>query len=158
MGLTCSQIWQRRTEAILLVRKTDETAIIPQRKTPGSAGIDLFSPISTVVPGFGKLPVNLKLEIQVPPGTYGRIAPRSTLANHYYINVGAGVVDADYPGNVHVLLYNHSAVPFRIEQGDAIAQLVLENITYAEVKEVMNINRQTLRGENDMSIEEILIH
>jgi dUTP pyrophosphatase len=58
----------------------------------------------------------------------GRIAPRSGLASKNFIDTGAGVIDADYRGQVKVLLFNHSETDFKIKTGDRIAQLVLERV------------------------------
>jgi dUTP pyrophosphatase len=57
--------------------------------------------------------INTELSIAVPEGTYGRIAPRSGLASKFMIDTGAGVIDADYRGKVHVLLFNLSEVDFQ---------------------------------------------
>lgn len=59
----------------------------------------------------------------------GRVAPRSGLASKHFIDTGAGVIDADYRGEVKVLLFNFSEVDFTIQQGDRIAQLVLERVS-----------------------------
>lgn len=61
-------------------------------------------------------------------GSDGRIAPRSGLAVKNFIDTGAGVIDADYRGEVKVLLFNHAEEPFAIKEGDRIAQLVLERV------------------------------
>jgi deoxyuridine 5'-triphosphate nucleotidohydrolase len=58
----------------------------------------------------------------------GRIAPRSGLASKNFIDVGAGVIDADYRGQVKVLLFNHSDSDFEVKEGDRVAQLVLERV------------------------------
>jgi deoxyuridine 5'-triphosphate nucleotidohydrolase len=60
--------------------------------------------------------------------TDGRIAPRSGLASKHFIDTGAGVIDADYRGQVKVLLFNHSEKDYTIKEGDRIAQLVLERV------------------------------
>lgn len=60
--------------------------------------------------------------------TDGRIAPRSGLASKNFIDVGAGVIDADYRGQVKILLFNHSDVDFQVKEGDRVAQLVLERV------------------------------
>lgn len=65
-----------------------------------------------VVPAHGKEIVKTDLAIHVPPGTYGRVAPRSGLAVKNFIDTGAGVIDEDYRGNVGVVLFNHSSVDF----------------------------------------------
>lgn len=58
------------------------------------------------------------------------MAPRSGLASKHFIDTGAGVIDADYRGEVKVLLFNFSEVDFTIQQGDRIAQLVLERVGF----------------------------
>ena len=60
----------------------------------------------------------------LPPGCYGRIAPRSGLALKKLIDVGAGVIDADYRGEVGVILFNFGKEDFVVNMGDKIAQLI----------------------------------
>ena len=62
-------------------------------------------------------------------------APRSGLAWKNHIDVGAGVVDADYRGNVGVILFNHGDADFVVKQGDRVAQLILEKVDMAQVFE-----------------------
>jgi len=62
-----------------------------------------------VIPANGKLLIPTGLAMSIPVGNYGRIAPRSGLASKYMIDTGAGVIDADYRGEIHVLLFNHSS-------------------------------------------------
>lgn len=73
-------------------------------------------------------------------------APRSGLALKHAIDVGAGVIDADYRGPVGVILFNHSDVDFEVKAGDRIAQMILEKIVTPEVMEVEDLD-STLRGE-----------
>jgi dUTP pyrophosphatase len=63
----------------------------------------------------------------------GRVAPRSGLAAKHSIDTGAGVIDADYRGEVKVILFNFSETDFAIKEGDRIAQLVIERIYTPEV-------------------------
>jgi dUTP pyrophosphatase len=79
--------------------------------------------------------ISTGLQIQLPEGCYGQIAPRSGLA-YCHIGVGGGVIDEDYRGNIGVILYNHSNVPFKIVRGDRIAQLICIPIQYPRVQEV----------------------
>lgn len=88
------------------------------------------------VPARGKALIKTDLAIACPPGTYGRVAPRSGLAWKNSIDVGAGVIDADYRGNVGVILFNFSDDAFAVKKGDRIAQLILEKIVMADVEEV----------------------
>ena len=72
-------------------------------------------------------------------GYYGWIAPRSGLALHHHIHVGAGVVDPDYTGPIQVLLLNFSSQNHVIEVNHHIAQLILEKIAYPILCEVPQI-------------------
>ena len=72
---------------------------------------------AAVVPAHGKCLVKTGLEIALPPGCYGRIAPRSGLTIKKFIDVGAGVVDTDYRGEVGVILFNFSDSGFHCEYG-----------------------------------------
>lgn len=73
------------------------------------------------------------------------IAPRSGLAWKHSIDVGAGVIDADYRGPVGVILFNHSDVDFEVKIGDRIAQLIIEKIIVPDVEEVDDLD-STVRG------------
>jgi deoxyuridine 5'-triphosphate nucleotidohydrolase len=72
-------------------------------------------------------------------------APRSGLAVKNFIDVGAGVVDYDYRGNVGVVLFNHGEQDFAIARGDRVAQLILERICMAPAVEVQELS-DTARG------------
>lgn len=70
-------------------------------------------------------------------GIDGRIAPRSGLAAKHMIDTGAGVIDADYRGQVKVLLFNHhQETDFAVKEGDRVAQLILERIYTPEIRVV----------------------
>jgi dUTP pyrophosphatase len=77
--------------------------------------------------------------------TDGRIAPRSGLASKHHIDVGAGVIDADYRGQVKILLFNFGTTDFEIKEGDRVAQLILERIYTPEVVEVQELE-ESVRG------------
>ena len=109
---------------------------MPTKGTVQSAGYDLSSAGTHSIPANGKGLVPTDLAISVPQNTYGRIAPRSGLALKSHISVGAGVIDADYRGNVGVVLFNHGQQPFDIKAGDKIAQLVLERYEDAKIQRV----------------------
>ena len=116
--------------------KLSANAVTPTKGSPMAAGYDLYSAETLTVNPRDKAVVKTDLQIRVPNGTYGRVAPRSGLAAKHFIDVGAGVVDADYTGNVGVVLFNHSVEPFEVMQGDRIAQLVCEAVVYPRLLEV----------------------
>lgn len=112
------------------------TAVTPSRGSAFAAGYDVYASTPITVKSKDKALVSTSLAIAVPPGTYGRIAPRSGLASKHFLDTGAGVIDADYRGEVKVLLFNFSDVDYDVKQGERIAQLVLERIVTPEVVEV----------------------
>lgn len=71
----------------------------------------------------------------------GRIAPRSGLAAKNFIDTGAGVIDADYRGQVKVLLFNHAETDFQIKTGDRIAQLVLERVCSRSLRAILGASQ-----------------
>ena len=106
---------------VLKVQKLTNNAALPKRSTEGAAGYDLCAAQDCTIPASGKGLVKTGLSISFPPGLYARIAPRSGLALKRFIDVGAGVVDADYRGEVGVVLFNHGDQDFEIKMGDRIA-------------------------------------
>jgi dUTP pyrophosphatase len=117
--------------------------IIPTRATKNSAGFDLYASEDKMIVGSeGSVIVSTGVQVQLPSGHYGRIAPRSGLAAKEHIAVNAGVIDPDYTGEIKVILYctKNNYCPM-ITCGDRIAQLIIEKISYAdgiEVKEFEN--------------------
>lgn len=129
----------------LLVKLISDKATLPTRGSALSAGHDLYAAADTVVPARGKALVDTGLSIAVPAGTYGRIAPRSGLAAKHSIDTGAGVIDADYRGEVKVLLFNYGDADFEVKHGDRVAQLILERVHMAPVRQVDDLEA-TVRG------------
>lgn len=130
---------------LLKVKKLSEKAILPSRGSSLAAGYDLSSAVDTKVPARGKALVPTDLSIAIPEGTYARVAPRSGLAWKHSIDVGAGVIDADYRGPVGVILFNFSDDDFEVKVGDRIAQLIIERIMTPDVVEVEDLDA-TVRG------------
>lgn len=118
------------TESTLRWAKLTEHAFEMTKGSGQAAGFDLKSAYDGVVPARGKALIKTDIQIELPFGTYGRIAPRSGLTLKNSIDVGAGVIDRDYRGNVGVILFNHSDVDFIVKKGDRIAQLLCERIVY----------------------------
>ncbi len=121
---------------ILRYVKLSPFAFAPERATDLAAGLDLKSAYDYMLPSQDRTLVLTDLAIQVPHGTYARIAQRSSMALGKSIAVGGGVIDADYRGNIGVILFNFSHQNWRIGSGDKIAQLICEKIEYPAVMEV----------------------
>lgn len=121
-------------------------ATVPTKGSALAAGYDLYASESAVIPSKGQGMVATDISIIVPIGTYGRVAPRSGLAVKHGITTGAGVIDADYRGEVKIVLFNLGDKDFEIKSGDRIAQLVLESIVNADIAVVSSLD-ETDRGE-----------
>jgi len=130
----------------LLIKKLVDHAIVPRRSTEMSAGYDISSAEDATILPKERMAVSTGIAIGLPEGTYGRIAPRSGLAYKHGIDVFAGVIDADYTGQIFCILYNSGEHPFVIKTGDRIAQLVLEVIKTPDVAVVLDI-ADTSRGD-----------
>jgi deoxyuridine 5'-triphosphate nucleotidohydrolase len=129
----------------LVVRRLSPNATLPARGSAGAAGYDIASAEATIVPAGARHLVSTGLSIALPAGVYGRVAPRSGLASKRSVDVGAGVVDQDYRGEVKVLLVNNGDGDLMVAVGDRIAQLILEKIEIADVVEVDELDA-TERG------------
>jgi dUTP pyrophosphatase len=123
----------------LKFKKLVPEAIIPTRGTKFSAGLDLYTyrPITVIPLGVtpivsidgaerscGRMLVRTGLSVEIPPGTYGRVASRSSLALDG-LEVGAGVIDSDYRGEIMVLLRNFTNNSIELQAGSKIAQLII---------------------------------
>lgn len=135
------------TDSTLRFTKMSVTARAPVKASPLAAGFDLFAAENVSIEPGGRACVRTDIQLAVPAGCYARIAPRSGLALSRGIDVGAGVIDPDYRGNVFVLLYNFGSARFKARVGDRIAQLILERICFANLMEV-DLLDDTIRGAN----------
>ncbi len=97
------------------------------------------------IPPRGKALVPTAIALAIPEGYYGRVAPRSGLAHKHFIDVGAGVIDCDYRGPLGVILFNFGEAAFEVKRGDRIAQLILEKIGMATIRQVASLD-DTARG------------
>lgn len=132
----------------LRIKKLTPDAHLPVKGSEHAAGYDLMSTAEVIVPPSGKALVPTGLAMAIPIGNYGRIAPRSGLAAKNFIDVGAGVIDADYRGEVKVLLFNFASTEFKVNPGDRVAQLIIEKYTRTEIEEVTEGDLDaTERGE-----------
>eukprot|EP00164_Ancoracysta_twista_P008970 GFYU01013130.1.p1 GENE.GFYU01013130.1~~GFYU01013130.1.p1 ORF type:complete len:216 (+),score=51.66 GFYU01013130.1:74-649(+) len=129
----------------LLVKKLSSDACIPSRGSNDAAGYDLSSAHDLLIPAHGKAIAKTDLAISLPEGCYGRVAPRSGLSWKNHIDLGAGVIDRDYRGNVGVVMFNHSDVDYRVHRGDRVAQLLVERILTPTVRQVEDLD-ETVRG------------
>jgi dUTP pyrophosphatase len=124
---------------------------LPAYATDGAAGLDLVAAVPldaplTLNPG-ARAAVPTGLEMAIPPGFEGQVRPRSGLALKHGVTVlnAPGTIDADYRGEVAVILINLGAEPVAIARGDRIAQLVVAAVARAAPVAVTELDA-TLRG------------
>ncbi|QYO77026.1 dUTP diphosphatase [Devosia salina] len=125
---------------------------LPRQQTAGAAGLDLAAAIGadetlTIAPGdFAMVPTGLA--IALPQGYEAQIRPRSGLAARHGVTVlnSPGTVDADYRGEVKILLINHGRDAFVLRRGDRIAQMVVARVEAVELVEIDELDA-TERGE-----------
>ena len=122
-------------------------AVLPSRGSKVAAGWDLYSSENLLIKAKERGICSTGIKIVAPEGTYARIAPRSGLTLKHGLDVGAGVIDADYRGEIKIVLFNHSSVDYHIEKGDRVAQLIFEKIDTTPLKMVPFVD-ETERGES----------
>lgn len=123
---------------------------LPAYATEQAAGLDLRAAIDgamVIQPGRHAM-VPTGLAIALPAGHEGQVRPRSGLAHRHGVTVlnSPGTIDADYRGEVKVMLINHGHQPFTLSRGDRIAQLVIAPVVQAALIEVDALD-ETARGD-----------
>jgi dUTP pyrophosphatase len=122
---------------------------LPFYKTQGAAGMDIYAanptPVSLQPGERGIIPTGFR--IAVPDGYEAQVRPRSGLARDFGIDIAnsPGTIDADYRGEVQIILINHGSEAFVIERGDRIAQLVIAPVLQVDWEEVDSLD-ETVRG------------
>ena len=126
---------------------------LPKYETENSAGMDLRACFSNrenfeIIERGERLLIKTGIFLEVPKGYEVQIRPRSGLAFKFGVTVvnSPGTIDADFRGEIGVILINHGEVPFIVNHGDRIAQMVLAKCEQAEWDEVDNLS-ETERGE-----------
>jgi dUTP pyrophosphatase len=122
---------------------------LPQYQTAHAAGVDLAAAVESeiVLPAGKWMLVPTGLAVEIPEGYEGQVRPRSGLALKHGIGMlnGPGTIDADYRGEIGVLLFNFSDKDFPIRRGDRIAQLIFVKVERAAFEPVSELSR-TSRG------------
>lgn len=134
----------------VMIKKLHPMAIIPQYMTELAAGMDicaLLEEAQSLEPGQRTL-IPTGLAFAIPEGFEVQVRPRSGLAIKHGITLvnSPGTIDADYRGEVRIILINHGEESFTINSGDRIAQLIVAPVFQADLIEVSELS-ETVRGE-----------
>jgi dUTP pyrophosphatase len=122
---------------------------LPAYATPGASGLDLLAAAELEIEAGRHAAVPTGIRIALPAGVEAQVRPRSGLAARHGVTVlnAPGTVDADYRGEILVLLVNHGPEPFRVTRGMRIAQLVLAPVLRGRWQETAVDASGTGRGE-----------
>jgi len=129
----------------LRFKQLDPRAALPIRGSALAAGLDVCSIEDLEIGPHQRVAARTGLAVAIPPGFYGRIAPRSGLAAKNGLDVLAGVIDSDYRGEVRCLLYNTSDETITLPAGSKICQLIVEQIITPEAAWATELD-ETARG------------
>lgn len=123
----------------LCIERMHPEAVLPTKASVDDAGYDLYAFEPVVIAPWTSAVVRTMVRVALPPDTYGRIASRSGLAAKYNIEVGAGVIDRGYQGEIMVLLRNFSDQTYSVMRGDRIAQLIITPCKSFAIKDCSKI-------------------
>jgi len=131
--------------APLQVKKLYHNAKTPVRSTNHAAAYDLYALEDNIVDSRSKSNIRTGIAIRIPQlppplRVYGSIRSRSGLSAKHGIEVGAGVIDEDYSGELAVILHNHTDCPFKCSAGDRVGQLILSVYVAPEIVEVNELS------------------
>ncbi|MCP4055026.1 MAG: dUTP diphosphatase [Mesoflavibacter sp.] len=122
------------SENELRIKLLSKNAKVPTKGTEGSAGYDLYAAETKIVHPGKRVTISLDIALEMPRGTYGRLASRSGLSICRSIDIGAGVIDNDYRGTIKVVVINSGPLAFLVQTGKKIAQLIITEIRETEIK------------------------
>lgn len=124
--------------------------VLPAYQTEGASGMDLRADIEgeVVIPPMGRALVPTGISVALPAGVEAQVRPRSGLAIRHGVTClnSPGTVDADYRGEIRVILLNLGSEPFLVRRGDRVAQLVFSPVLRASWEVVTELD-PTRRGE-----------
>ena len=125
-----------------------EGLALPKYQTEHASGFDIISAEAKIIKSGQRDLVSTGLKMEIPVGYEGQVRPRSGLAFKYGIMIpnSPGTIDADYRGEVKIIIYNSGNDDFVINRGDRIAQFVLAPVVKAEFNIVLSLE-ETVRGE-----------
>jgi dUTP pyrophosphatase len=141
------------SKAQLQVRRLPHGADLPlpSYQSEGAAGLDLVAAVAAdapviIEPGQRAM-IPTGLAIALPAGTEGQVRPRSGLALRHGVTVlnSPGTIDADYRGEIQVILVNLGQVPFTVTRGMRIAQLIIATVMQVTICETIDLD-ETTRG------------
>ena len=134
------------TPDVLRFKQLDSRAVLPARGSALAAGLDVCSIEDVEIQPKQRGLARTGLAVAIPPGFYGRVAPRSGLALKQGLDVLAGVIDSDYRGELCCVLYNTGDEPIQLPAGTKICQLIVEQIIMPEATWAADLDETARRA------------
>lgn len=129
----------------LNIKLLTKSAKAMQRAYPNDAGADLYADETVIIPEFGRGIVRTGVAVQIEPGSYGKLHPRSGLAAKG-ISVDGGLIDPGYTGEIMAIMRNNTPHRYTINAGDKITQLVIAPCHLPTINIVDEFSEATERG------------
>ena len=131
---------------ILKVKLLSEDAKMPTRGTPGSSGLDVYTPVDIIIQPRQDVLIPLDLAFEIPFGWDLSVYNKSGIATKKKLDKGAELIDSDYRGNCHIHFFNNSDEAVKFNKGDKISQLVMREVWMGELQQVDELDNNTERG------------
>ena len=138
-----------KDEIVVKVSFDKNDSFIPIQMYSDSAGYDLFSGESVLIPKWSRLAINTNIRLDIPKGFYGEIKSRSGLALNNGIIAFNGTVDSGYLGFVFVIIFNNSDIDFNIKKGNRIPQIIFKkchSVFFKHCEQVSVISDRGAKG------------
>ena len=129
----------------LRFKQLEPRAVLPKRGSALAAGLDVCGIEALEIEPRQRVMARTGLAVAIPPGFYGRVAPRSGLAAKNGLDVLAGVIDSDYRGEIVCVLYNTGDETIKLPAGSKVCQLIIEQIITPEATWSSDLD-ETARG------------
>lgn len=128
--------------------KLDPGAYLPSRAHANDAGLDLRAKESATIPPHSAMTFGTGVHVQLPKGTAGLLVSKSGMNAMNHVT-STGLIDAGYRGEIKVTLHNNKSIPFVVDQGQKISQLVIIHVSYEDVEIVDELDKSSDGREND---------
>jgi dUTP pyrophosphatase len=142
------EVTMNKEYPVLKYQLLSENAKAPLRGTPGSSGLDVFTPIDVEIQPYGSCLIPLDIRFEIPFGWDLAVYNKSGVSTKKNLSKGAELIDSDYRGSVHIHLFNHSDKTVTFNKGDKIAQLVMREVWMGKLEEAEFISLDTTRSSN----------
>lgn len=144
----------------LIIKLLHPNAKVPSKAYQNDAGYDLYAFNKVVIEPWQSALIGTQVSLALPPKTYGRIASRSSVACHRNLEVGAGVVDNGYRGEIKILMRNFSDIQQTIEIHEKIAQIIVTpyespaiKVITGEISDVLGNTDRNCKGFGSSNID-----